>query len=336
MDQWFTTRVDRTWNVLDLKIWLLSKALPTPVLPLPASYRPSSPVTFAAAPAPPPRPSTATSYHPPTPATEISSSSALVPPQASDSPISPIAFATAPDPSSRPLTSTSHDAPQTHVFYPPLSSMADKPSRPMSSASPASSVRFSLDEDVPLYANSYGVMLDDYFEDENDEDEDDNQVVGIAPTSIPYSYSTGTPSISGLAALKPNSDKIISGRGYSGSHSNVDADLVPRATAIARRCHVYSFSTVRNCSYSRVCSYKTIFHWESTISARTSYLRSIVPAPTYRYLERFFQVPIHTPPRPTMMVPSCLPLPPKLLVLILRHDAKLLCSSLHSDSTIIS
>ena len=69
----------------------------------------------------------------------------------------------------------------------------------MSSPSPASSVRFSLDEDgedVPLYANSYGVMLDDYFEDEDDDDEDDNQVVGIAPTSISYSYSTGGPAIS--------------------------------------------------------------------------------------------------------------------------------------------
>lgn len=48
MDQWFTTHIDQSWYVQDLKIWLLSKALPSGVLPLPASYRPSSPVLFAA------------------------------------------------------------------------------------------------------------------------------------------------------------------------------------------------------------------------------------------------------------------------------------------------
>lgn len=47
MDQWFTTHIDQSWYVQDLKIWLLSKALPSGILPLPASYRPSSPVLFA-------------------------------------------------------------------------------------------------------------------------------------------------------------------------------------------------------------------------------------------------------------------------------------------------
>ncbi|GJJ14551.1 hypothetical protein Clacol_008816 [Clathrus columnatus] len=47
MDQWLTTHIDPTWYVQDLKIWLLSKALPSGVLSLPPSYRPSSPVLFA-------------------------------------------------------------------------------------------------------------------------------------------------------------------------------------------------------------------------------------------------------------------------------------------------
>lgn len=234
MDQWFTTRIDRTWNVLDLKIWLLSKALPKPLLPLPASYRPSSPVTFAAAPPPPPRPSTM-AYHSPTSSTTL---------------VSPITFAA---PQSLLSTSTSPQTPGRHVFYPPLSSAEDTPSSPISSLtavpSPASNPLPQEEEDVPLYANSYSTMLNNHFEDEDDED-DGGKMVRIASHSIPYSYNTGAPAISGLAALKSNTSKIISGRGYSASLSSVDMDLARQATSVASRWSVYSFSTVSNCPYS--------------------------------------------------------------------------------------
>ena len=244
MDQWFTTRIDRTWNVLDLKIWLLSKALPTPILPLPASYRPSSPVTFAAAPPPPPPPRSSNApYHIPPP---VEPPASIAQSQVSPQLNTPITFAAAPY--SPPPTSPSHESSQNpgrQVFFP-----ADIHSRPTTSAptvsSPSSSAQFSFeqdDEDVPLYGNSYGAMHNSHFEDEDDEDADDSQVL-IAPRSIPYSYNTGAPAISGLAALKSKSNKIISGRGYSSSLSSVDMDLVRQATVIAKQWDIYSFSTV--------------------------------------------------------------------------------------------
>ncbi|KAF8528564.1 hypothetical protein JB92DRAFT_2863134 [Gautieria morchelliformis] len=250
MDQWFTTRIDRTWSVLDLKIWLLSKALPTPELPLPASFRPSSPVTFAAAPPPTSRPPNAASYQASS-SLASSSSATLAAPQTSAWPVSPITFADAPIVPARPSEPIQHHPPQSpvqHLFYPPLSPAPDTPTRPVSPGpsvpSPASA-RISFDqdeEDLPLYANSYGAALDQQLHDE-DSDVDLDEGASIVPRSIPYSFNTGAPAISGLTALKSTLNKNVSGRGYSGSLSNVDVELARKATSLAKRWLVYSFST---------------------------------------------------------------------------------------------
>jgi hypothetical protein len=251
MDQWFTTRIDRTWSVLDLKIWLLSKALPTSELPLPASYRPSSPVTFAAAPPPTSRQPNAASYQP-SMSLASSTSTTLATSQPSASPVSPVTFADGPNfPTNSPASIQQHSSQSLvqHLFYPPLSPAADTPSRPPSpgpSVPSSASARLSFDQDddnLPLYANSYGAVLDQQLRDE-DSDADLDEAATIAPRSIPYSFNTGAPAISGLTALNPALNMNVSGRGYSGSLSNVDIDLARKATVLAERWLVYSFSTV--------------------------------------------------------------------------------------------
>lgn len=212
-DQWFTSRVDRTWKVIDLKLWLLSKALPHSTLPLPQSFRPSSPVTFASAPPPPPRPSTSASYHPPV----------------------------APQTPPAKTSSSAPSSPNPPTFSPPASSPRNPASpAPLSpTASSPSALRYSLDgeeEEVPLYANPYGA----YSDDRSDIDEDD--LAQAAPRSIPYSYSTGAPAISGLEVLRANASKASAGRGYV--LAGYDSELVRKAEDLVRRWGLYSFSTV--------------------------------------------------------------------------------------------
>jgi hypothetical protein len=303
-DQWFTTRIDRTWQVLDLKIWLLSKVLPTSVLPLPASYRPSSPVTFAAAPPPLPlRPSVSTSYQALTPSVGGISSNSLTSTASQHSAlsISPITFAVAPEFPSRPSIPSSTQStpplptlssptsppplsPNQRPPYPPLSPPAEalphpsfpRPLIPERETSP----RLSPDQDddgVPLYPNPYGTVLDENFYDDDDDDDDD-EVASMTPRSIPYSYNTGAPAISGLAALESN--RTPSGRNFGGGTSTVEADLLRKARAIAKRWHVYSFSTAShpallssNRTYTpscRACFSRTISHCPSTTPVRTS------------------------------------------------------------------
>lgn len=160
-DQWFTTRIDRTWSVQDLKIWLLSKVLPPHVLPLPASYRPSSPVTFAAA--------------PPT-ATEITNISAY-----SDS--------------------------------------------------------YSFDDTVIEGRDD----INDILSESNSGDRPDPNPT---PLSIPYSYKTGAPAISGIAALK-NRHFGPPALAHSSSSVTDDLEFVRCALQIAERWSLYSFSMVR-------------------------------------------------------------------------------------------
>ncbi|GJJ10850.1 hypothetical protein Clacol_005078 [Clathrus columnatus] len=163
-DQWFTTRIDRTWHVKDLKVWLLSKALPANVLPLPASYRPSSPITFAAAPP------------------------------------------------------TSIEATNVTLDY----------SSPSFSNTPLENDGNEEDRDLSLSSTS-------------NRNRSDPPIVHPLPVSIPYSYNTGAPAISGIAALKSTRHA-----GPALSHTSTaisdDLDFVQRVLRIAERWSLYSFS----------------------------------------------------------------------------------------------
>ncbi|KAF8463747.1 hypothetical protein JB92DRAFT_2838864 [Gautieria morchelliformis] len=192
-----------------------------------------SPVTFAAAPPPTSRPPNAASYQAST-SLASSSSATLAAPQTSALPVSPVTFADAPIVPARPSEPIQHHPPQSplqHLFYPALSPAPDTPTRPVSPGpsvpSPASA-RISFDqdeEDLPLYANSYGAALDQQL---HDEDSD-----GIL-TRVHLSCH----------ALKSTLNKNVSGRGYSGNLSNVNVELARKATSLAKRWLVYSFSTV--------------------------------------------------------------------------------------------
>lgn len=179
LDLWFTTRIDRTWQVQDLKVWLLSKALPDSALALPPSYRPSSPVTFAAPP-------------PPMPAT--------------------------------------HSSPP-HSPHAGNGSPRDGPGL----SSPPSPYDYLFDtDDVSLYAPSYYTV----------DSVDEGRVRPMTPSrSVAYSFSTGAPSISGLEALKANNMRTLN-RTFPGASDGKDTELWKRATELAAKWCIYSFSTV--------------------------------------------------------------------------------------------
>lgn len=149
-----------------MKVWLLSKALPPHVLPLPPSFRPSSPVTFAAAPPTATEATTATPYSPATPSPDdaaVSESTDDVQEPPSD-----------PNANSRPRLPPCHSAP------------------------------------APV------------------------------PLSIPYSYNTGAPAISGIQALKNRHP------GPSVPHAcpTENSEFVQNVLQIADRWSLHSFSMV--------------------------------------------------------------------------------------------